>query len=47
MVEYNHFLIFIFEQVNFIRLAGEMNSTGVALGNSPDKVSPSIHQNTR
>ena len=46
MVEYNHFLLFIFEQVNFLQLAGEMNSTGVALGYSPDKVSPGIHQNT-
>jgi len=47
MVEYNHFLLFIFEQVNFIQLAGEMNSTGMTLGNLPDKVSPGIHQNTR
>ena len=37
--------IVIFERVNFIRPAGEMDSTGVALGNSPDKVSPGIHQN--
>ena len=36
----------IFERVNFIRPAGEMDSTGIALGNSPDKVSPGIHQNT-
>ena len=38
--------IIIFEQVNFIRPAGEMDSTGVTLRNSLDKVSPSIHQNT-
>jgi len=37
--------IVIFEWVNIIRPAGEMDSTGVALGNSPDKVSPGIHQN--
>jgi len=37
--------IVIFERVNFIRPAAEMDSTGVALGNSPDKVSPGIHQN--
>ena len=36
----------IFERVNFIRPAAEMDSTGVTLGNSPDKVSPGIHQNT-
>jgi hypothetical protein len=38
--------IVILERVNFIRPAGEMDSTGVTLGNSPDKVSPGIHQNT-
>ena len=38
--------IVIFERVNFIRPAAEMDSTGVTLGNSPDKVSPGIHQNT-
>jgi hypothetical protein len=43
----NHFLRVIFERVNFIRPAGEMDSTGMALGNSPDKVSPGIHQNNR
>ena len=37
--------IVISERVNFIRPAGEMDSTGVALGNSPNKVSPGIHQN--
>jgi hypothetical protein len=47
MVEYNLFILFIFEWVNFICLVGEMNSTGVALGNLPDKDSPGIHQNTR
>jgi len=35
----------IFERVNFIRPAGEMDSTSVALGNPPDKVSPVIPQN--
>jgi hypothetical protein len=47
MVEYNLLNLFILEWVIFICLAGEMNSTGVALGNLPDKVSPGIHQNTR
>ena len=38
--------IVIFERVNFIQPAGEMDSTGVTLRNSLDKVSPGIHQNT-
>jgi len=43
--EKNHFYLVILERVNFTRPAGELDSTGMALGNSPDRVSPGIHQN--
>jgi hypothetical protein len=39
----NLFFLF-FELVNFISVAGEMDSPGMTLGNSPYKRSPGIHQ---